>query len=62
MNLRTAMGVIDMVPQQDARRVEFNRLHVWSERLEGSVFFCGVALLYLVVREQDSRERRYYRS
>ena len=61
-NLKTDMGVIDVVPQQDARRVEFNRLHVWSERLEGSVFLCGVVLLYLVVREQDSRERRYYRS
>jgi hypothetical protein len=56
------MGVIEVIPQQDARRVEFNRLHVWSERLEGSVFFCGLILLYLVVREQDSNDRRYYRS
>jgi len=61
-NLKANMGVIDVIPQQDARRVEFNRLHVWSERLEGSVFFCGIVLLYLVVREQESSERRYYRS
>lgn len=60
--LQTNMGVIELVPQQDARRVEFNRLHVWSERLEGSVFFCGLVLLYLLVREQDSSDRRYYRS
>jgi hypothetical protein len=61
-NLKTEMGVIDVIPPQDTRRVEFNRLHVWSERLEGSVFFCGLVLLYLVVREQESSERRYYRS
>jgi hypothetical protein len=60
--LRTDMGVIDVVPQEDVRRVEFNRLHVWSTRLEGSVFFCGLLLFFLVVREQDSDERRYYRS
>jgi hypothetical protein len=60
--LKSNMGVIDVVPQQDARRVEFNHLHAWSERLEGSVFFCGLVLLYLVVREADSRERRYYHS
>jgi hypothetical protein len=57
--LKADMGVIDVVPQQDARRVEFNRLHVWSTRLEGSVFFVGLALMYLVVREQSERERRY---
>ena len=60
--LRTDMGVIDIVPHEDARRVEFNRLHVWSTRLEGSVFFCGLLLFFLVVREQNSDERRYYRS
>jgi hypothetical protein len=60
--LRTDMGVIETVPHEDARRVEFNRLHVWSTRLEGSVFFCGLLLFFLVVREQDSSERRYYRS
>lgn len=60
-SLKAEMGVIDVVPQQDARRVEFNRLHVWSTRLEGTVLFCGVVLLFLVVREQDvQRERRYY--
>jgi hypothetical protein len=60
-SLKAEMGVIDVVPQQDARRVEFNRLHIWSTRLEGSVFVCGVVLLFLVVREQDmARERRYY--
>jgi hypothetical protein len=60
-SLKAEMGVIDVVPQQDARRVEFNRLHNWSTKLEGSVFVFGVVLLFLVVREQDqARERRYY--
>jgi len=58
-NLKADMGVIDVVPQQDPRRVLFNRLHVWSTRMEGTVFFCGLALLFLVVREQATSERRY---
>ncbi len=33
--LRQQMGVIDDVPLDDARRVEFNRLHEWSTRIEG---------------------------
>lgn len=57
--LRTDMGMIDAVPHEDARRVEFNRLHVWSERMEETVFFGGLVLLYMVVREQNLRERRY---
>jgi len=42
--LRDSMGVIENVPQQDVRRVAFNRMHVWSERMEGSVFVCGLVL------------------
>jgi Domain of unknown function (DUF4149) len=60
--LRNDMGVIDVLPHEDARRIEFNRLHVWSTRLEGSVFFCGLALLFLVAREQTESQRGYYRS
>ena len=48
--LRQQMGVIDDVPQDDARRVEFIRLHVWSTRIEGSVLVLGLALLYLTAR------------
>ena len=48
--LRQQMGVIDDVPQDDARRVEFNRLHVWSTRIEGSVLVLGLALLFLTAR------------
>ncbi len=48
--LRQEMGIIDDVPQDDARRVEFNRLHVWSTRIEGSVLVLGLALLFLTAR------------
>jgi uncharacterized membrane protein len=48
--LRQEMGVVDEVPHDDARRVEFNRLHEWSTRIEGSVLVLGLALLYLTAR------------
>jgi len=48
--LREQMNPIDAVPHDDARRVEFNRLHVWSTRIESSVLVLGLALLYLTAR------------
>ena len=60
-HLKADMGVIDVVPKDDPRRVEFNRLHIWSTRLEGSVLIFGIVLMFLEARE-ESAERRYYRS
>ena len=48
--LRQQMGVIDEVAQDNPLRVEFNRLHVWSTRLEGAVLVLGLGLLYLTAR------------
>ena len=48
--LKDQMGIIDNVPHDDARRVEFNRLHEWSTRIEGTVLILGLALLYLTAR------------
>ena len=48
--LREQMNPIDEVPHDDARRVEFNRLHHWSTGVEGSVLVLGLALLYLTAR------------
>ncbi|MFB3812901.1 MAG: DUF4149 domain-containing protein [Terriglobales bacterium] len=48
--LRNDMRVIDEVPQDDPRRVEFNRLHQWSTRLEGTVLVLGLVVLYLTAR------------
>ncbi len=49
-HLRLAMSEIDTIPTTDARRVEFNRLHVWSTRAETAVFLMGMAALYLTTR------------
>ncbi len=48
--MRLGMGDIDSIPQTDARRVEFNRLHVWSTRIEGAIFFLGLGTLFLTSR------------
>ncbi len=59
-NLRDSMGVIDQVAHDDPRRVEFNRLHIWSTRMESSVFVLGLVLFFLEVRAQTSNQRRTY--
>ena len=48
--LRLDMGVIDNVAQNDPRRMEFNRLHVWSTRAEGTILILGLAVLFLTTR------------
>lgn len=48
--LRSEMGFIDTVPQEDARRVEFNRLHIWSTRVESTVLLMGLGVIYLTAR------------
>jgi uncharacterized membrane protein len=48
--LRQQMGVIDDLPHDNPLRLEFNRLHVWSTRIESSVLVLGLALLYLTSR------------
>ncbi|HVO80800.1 MAG TPA: DUF4149 domain-containing protein [Terriglobales bacterium] len=48
--LRASMGEIDSVALTDPARVQFDALHVWSTRLEGSVFFLGLALVYVTAQ------------
>ena len=50
LDLRNQMVFIDNVPHDDARRVEFNRLHVWSTRLESGVLLLGLAVIFLTSR------------
>ena len=50
MVLRNQMGFIDDVPHDDPRRVEFNRLHVWSTRVEGAVMLLGLVLVFVTAR------------
>lgn len=49
--LRAAMGEIDKVPVTDPARIAFNQLHVWSTRVESTVFLLGLVVLYLVARK-----------
>lgn len=58
-HLKEEMGVIETLPQTDAHRVEFNRWHQWSTKLEGSVLVVGLVLMFCVVKEQSQRDRRY---
>lgn len=48
--IRAQVGVIDSVPLDSPQRVEFNRLHVWSEKFEQGVFLLGLVALYLTTR------------
>jgi uncharacterized membrane protein len=50
LELRNQMVLIDEVPHDDARRVEFNRLHIWSTRLEGTVLLLGLAVIFMTSR------------
>jgi hypothetical protein len=49
-HIKDQIGVIDNVSVSDPQRVEFNRLHVWSTRLEGCILLLGVGVLYGVAR------------
>jgi uncharacterized membrane protein len=48
--LRAQAGVIDNVPLDSPVRMEFDRLHILSERFEESVFFLGLGALFLTSR------------
>lgn len=48
--LRASMEEIDRVSPADPARVQFDALHVWSTRLEGSVFLLGLMVAYLAAQ------------
>jgi hypothetical protein len=49
--LRTSVGEIDNVPPSDPMRVQFNKLHVWSEQIEKAVLLLGLVAIYLTARQ-----------
>src|ERR1035437_7778904 len=53
--IRAEVGVIDTVPPDSPQRLEFNRLHVWSEKFEEAVLLLGLVALYMTA--QALRER-----
>jgi hypothetical protein len=52
--LRLAASEIDLLPPGSPIRVQFNSLHVWSTRVEGSVLVLGVIVLYVTSRRLAS--------
>ena len=44
--IRAEVGVIDNVPLDNPLRMEFDRLHVWSEKFEEAVLLLGLVALY----------------
>jgi hypothetical protein len=44
--LRAEVGMIDNVPPDNPQRLEFDRLHAWSENFEKAVLLLGLAALF----------------
>ena len=44
--IRDEVGVIDDLPPDNPLRMEFDRLHVWSEKFEVAVLLLGLVALY----------------
>ena len=44
--IRAEAGVIDDLPPDNPLRLEFDRLHVWSEKFEVAVLLLGLVALY----------------
>jgi hypothetical protein len=49
----SAGGDIDAAAITNPARDDFEQLHVWSERLEGLVFFCGLGVVLFLARESQ---------
>jgi len=52
LDLRTQMGSVERTPATSPLRVEFDRLHQWSVRIESTVLLCGLAAMFLTVRNR----------
>jgi uncharacterized membrane protein len=44
--IRAEVGIIDNVPADNPQRMQFERLHVWSEKFEEAVLLLGLVALY----------------
>jgi len=48
-----AGGAIETADISSPARIDFERLHVWSERLEGLVLLCGIGVVLVLARESQ---------
>jgi uncharacterized membrane protein len=53
--LKHEMLSVQNTPENDPRRVEFDRLHHYSVAFEGAVLLLGFAAIFLLVRETVSK-------
>jgi uncharacterized membrane protein len=51
-----AAGTVEELGPQDPHRIDFEKLHVLSERLEGAVLLFGIATVILIAREDPIAE------
>jgi hypothetical protein len=49
-DLRREMVSVDATPKENPLRIEFDKLHDVSVKLEGTILLIGVAALYFTVR------------
>jgi len=54
-HLKKEMVSVQNTPENDPRRVTFNRLHHASVRYEGAVLLLSLAAMVLLVREVPTR-------
>jgi uncharacterized membrane protein len=47
----SAGGDIEAAPATDPAKIHFEKLHTRSERVEGAILFCGLAIVILMARE-----------
>lgn len=45
--LRASLGDVNAAPIDNPERVQFDALHVWSTRVEGTVLLVGLVVVYL---------------
>ena len=50
---KLAGGEVETASLDNPGRIDFERLHVLSERLEGLVLFCGLGVVYVLSRESQ---------
>ncbi len=48
--LRASLGEVGSAAIDNPQRVQFDALHVWSERVEGAVLLLGLVVVYMTAR------------
>jgi uncharacterized membrane protein len=48
--LRASLGDVQAAPIDNPDRIQFDALHIWSTRVEGSVLLLGLVVVYLTAR------------